>query len=58
MGAMPNAQFGDVAFVPVDSSGKLPINVPSVGVSGVAPIYNAGSGGTEPETQDRCSWCY
>ena len=51
MGAMPNAQFGDVAFVPVDSSGKLPINVPSVGVSGVAPIYNAGSGGTEPETQ-------
>ena len=51
MGAMPNAQFGDVAFVPVDSSGKLPISLPSIEVSGVAPIYNTGSGGVEPEAQ-------
>ena len=51
MGAMPNAQFGDVAFVPVDSSGKLPFNIPSIEVSGVAPIYNTGAGGAEPDAQ-------
>lgn len=51
MGAMPNAQFGEVAFVPVDSSGKLPFNVPSIEVSGVAPIYNTGAGGAEPDAQ-------
>ena len=51
MGAMPNAQFGDIAFVPVNSSGKLPIDLPSIEVKGVAPIYNAGSGGAEPEAQ-------
>ena len=51
MGAMPNAQFGDVAFVPVDSSGKLPISLPSIEVGGVAPIYNTGAGGVEPEAQ-------
>lgn len=51
MGAMPNAQFGDVAFVPVDSSGKLPIGLPPIEVSGVAPIYNAGTGGFDPEAQ-------
>lgn len=51
MGAMPNAQFGDVAFVPVDSSGKFPVSIPPVGVSGVAPIYNTGSGGVNPDAQ-------
>lgn len=51
MGAMPNAQFGDVAFVPVDSSGKLPVSLPSIEVGGVAPIYNTGAGGVEPEVQ-------
>nr|DAX05085.1 MAG TPA: Major capsid protein [Microviridae sp.] len=51
MGAMPNAQFGDVAFIPVNSSGKLPVNLPSMAVKGVAPIYNAGAGGAEPEAQ-------
>lgn len=51
MGAMPNAQFGDIAFVPVNSSGNLPINLPSIEVKGVAPIYNAGAGGAEPEAQ-------
>lgn len=51
MGAMPNAQFGDVSFVPVDSSGKLPFNIPSIEVSGVAPIYNTGAGGTQPQAQ-------
>lgn len=51
MGAMPNSQFGDVAFVPVDSSGNLSISLPSVGVGGVAPIYNTGAGGTEPDAQ-------
>ena len=51
MGAMPNAQFGDVAFVPIDSSGNLPINLPSIEVKGVAPIYNTGVGGTEPDVQ-------
>lgn len=51
MGAMPNAQFGDVAFVPVDSSGKLPISLPSIEVGGVAPIYNTGAGGVEPDAQ-------
>ena len=50
-GAMPNAQFGDVAFVPVDSSGNLPFNIPSIEVSGVAPIYNTGTGGADPEAQ-------
>jgi hypothetical protein len=51
MGAMPNAQFGDVSFVPVDSSGKLPISLSSLGVSGVAPIYNTGAGGVQPDAQ-------
>lgn len=51
MGAMPNAQFGDIAFVPVDSSGKLPISLPSVEVGGVAPIYNTGAGGVQPDAQ-------
>lgn len=51
MGAMPNAQFGDVAFVPVDSSGKLPISLPPIEVGGVAPIYNTGAGGVKPEVQ-------
>lgn len=51
MGAMPNAQFGDIAFVPVNSSGKLPISLPSIEVGGVAPIYNTGVGGTEPQAQ-------
>lgn len=51
MGAMPNAQFGDVAFVPVDSSGKLPVNLPSIEVGGVAPIYNTGAGGVQPDAQ-------
>lgn len=51
MGAMPNAQFGDVAFVPVDSSGKLPISLPPIEVGGVAPIYNTGAGGAEPDAQ-------
>lgn len=51
MGAMPNAQFGDVAFVPVDSSGKLSISLPSIGVGGVAPIYNTGVGGVQPDAQ-------
>lgn len=51
MGAMPNAQFGDVAFVPVDSSGKLPISLPSIEVGGVAPIYNTGAGGVQPDAQ-------
>lgn len=51
MGAMPNAQFGDVAFVPVDFSGKLPISLSSIGVSGVAPIYNTGAGGIRPDAQ-------
>lgn len=51
MGAMPNAQFGDVAFVPVNSSGNLPINLPSIEVKGVAPVYNTGAGGVEPEAQ-------
>lgn len=51
MGAMPNAQFGDVAFVPVDSSGKLPISLPPIEVSGVAPIYNTGAGGVDPDAQ-------
>lgn len=51
MGAMPKAQFGDVAFVPVDSSGKLPISIPSIEVGGVAPIYNTGVGGVEPDAQ-------
>lgn len=51
MGAMPNAQFGDIAFVPVNSSGNLPINLPSIEVKGVAPIYNTGAGGVEPEAQ-------
>lgn len=51
MGAMPNAQFGDVAFVPVDSSGKLPVSLPSIEVGGVAPIYNTGAGGVEPDAQ-------
>lgn len=51
MGAMPNAQFGDVAFIPVGASGKLPFDIPSIEVSGVAPIYNTGAGGAEPEVQ-------
>lgn len=51
MGAMPNAQFGDVAFVPVDSSGKYPVNLPSIEVKGVAPIYNTGAGGVQPDAQ-------
>lgn len=51
MGAMPNAQFGDVAFVPVDSSGKLPVSLPSIEVGGVAPIYNTGAGGVQPDAQ-------
>lgn len=51
MGAMPNAQFGDVAFVPVDLSGKLPIGLPSIEVGGVAPIYNTGAGGVQPDAQ-------
>lgn len=51
MGAMPNAQFGDVAFVPVDSSGKFPVSIPSTGVGGVAPIYNTGTGGVDPDAQ-------
>lgn len=51
MGAMPNAQFGDVAFVPVNSSGKLPVDLPSIEVKGVAPIYNTGAGGVEPDAQ-------
>jgi hypothetical protein len=51
MGAMPNAQFGDIAFVPVNSSGKLPVDLPSIGVGGVAPIYNTGSGGVQPDAQ-------
>ena len=51
MGAMPNTQFGDVAFVPVDYVGKIPVNIPSIEVSGVAPIYNTGAGGVEPEAQ-------
>lgn len=51
MGAMPNAQFGDVAFVSVDSSGKLPVSLPSIGVDGVAPIYNTGAGGASPDAQ-------
>lgn len=51
MGAMPNAQFGDVAFVPVDSSGKLPISLPSIEVRGVAPIYNTGANGVQPDAQ-------
>lgn len=51
MGAMPNAQFGDVSFVPVDSSGKLPFVIPSIAVSGVAPIYNTNAGGTQPQAQ-------
>lgn len=51
MGAMPNAQFGDVAFVPVNSSGNLPIDLPSIEVKGVAPIYNTGAGGAEPEAR-------
>lgn len=51
MGAMPNAQFGDVAFIPVDSSGKLPISLPSIEVGGVAPVYNTGAGGVNPDAQ-------
>lgn len=51
MGAMPSAQFGDVAFVPIDSSGKLPINLPSIEVKGVAPIFNTGVGGVDPDAQ-------
>lgn len=51
MGAMPNTQFGDVAFIPVDSSGNLPINLPSIEVGGVAPIYNTGAGGIQPDAQ-------
>lgn len=51
MGAMPNTQFGDVASVSVDSSGKLPISLPSIEVGGVAPIYNTGAGGTLPDAQ-------
>lgn len=51
MGAMPNTQFGDIAFVPVNSSGKLPISLPSIEVGGVAPIYNTGAGGAKPEAQ-------
>lgn len=51
MGAMPNTQFGDIAFVPVDSSGKLPVSLPSIEVGGVAPIYNTGAGGVQPDAQ-------
>lgn len=51
MGAMPNTQFGDVAFVPIDSSGKLPVSLPSIEVGGVAPIYNTGAGGVQPDAQ-------
>lgn len=51
MGAMPKSQFGDVAFVPVDSSGKLPLSLPSIEVGGVAPIYNTGAGGVNPDAQ-------
>lgn len=51
MGAMPNAQFGDIAFVPVNSSGNLPINLPSIEVKGVAPIYNTGANGVSPDAQ-------
>ena len=51
MGAMPNAQFGDIAFVPVNSSGNLPVDLPPIEVKGVAPIYNAGAGGVDPEAQ-------
>lgn len=51
MGAMPNTQFGDVAFVPVNSSGKFPVALPSIEVEGVAPIYNTGAGGVDPDAQ-------
>lgn len=50
-GAMPNTQFGNVAFVPIDSSGNLPVSLPSLEVSGVAPIYNTGAGGVQPDAQ-------